>query len=234
MVLYPIIGITLDQDDQKFFINHDYVGSIIQAGGIPLLIPFLSDPLMIQKMVDQCDGLLLSGGVDVDPMHYGEEPSSHLGRIIPERDEIELKVFKLFLQQNKPVLAICRGCQLMNVAFGGNLYQDIHSQINLAVNHNQNAPRGYATHTIEIKKESLLFHITGEEKIRVNSYHHQSVKNICSPLIASAVAVDGVVEAIESTSHPFLLGVQWHPEGMAFIRDKHAMQLFSAFVDACK
>lgn len=234
MILYPIIGITLDQDDQKFFINHDYVGSIIQAGGIPLLIPFLRDPLMIQKLADQCDGLLLSGGADIDPIHYGEEPSPFLGQIIPERDEIELKVFNLFRQQNKPVLAICRGCQLMNVAFGGNLYQDIPSQINSEVNHNQKAPRGYATHNIKIKKDSLLFHIMCEEKLRVNSYHHQSVKNVCLPLVASAVAVDGVVEAIESTAHRFLLGIQWHPEGMAIVQDKHAMQLFSAFVDACK
>jgi putative glutamine amidotransferase len=234
MLLYPIIGVTLDQDDQKFFLNLDYVGSIIQAGGIPLLIPFLSDPLMIQKMVDLCDGLLLSGGEDVDPMHYREEPSPYLGQIIPERDEIELKVFDLFLQQNKPILAICRGCQLMNVALGGDLYQDIPSQINSEVSHSQKAPRGYATHTIQVKKESLLFQIVGEEKIRVNSYHHQSAKKVCSPLVPSAFAADGVIEAIESTVHPFLLGVQWHPEGMSIVQDKHAMQLFSAFVDSCK
>jgi putative glutamine amidotransferase len=232
--LYPTIGISLDQDDQKFFINHDYVSSVIQAGGIPLPIPFLSDPIMVKKMVDQCDGLLLSGGVDMDPLHYGEEPSPYLGSIIPDRDEIELKLFHLFVQQNKPVLAICRGCQLINVALGGDLYQDIPSQMKAAINHDQNAPRGYATHTIEIKKESLLFHIVGEEKIRVNSYHHQSVKNIGSSLISSAVSADGVIEAIESTIHPFLLGVQWHPEGMALVQDQYAMKLFSAFVDACK
>ncbi|MCH5583924.1 gamma-glutamyl-gamma-aminobutyrate hydrolase family protein [Shimazuella sp. AN120528] len=232
-MLYPIIGITLDQDDQKFFINHDYVQAVIQAGGIPLLIPFLRDPIMIQKMVEQCSGLLLTGGKDVDPFYYGEEPSPNLGEIIPERDEIELKVFELFLQQNKPILAICRGCQLMNIALGGDLYQDIASQISSALNHDQHAPRGYPTHTIDIKKESLLFDIIGEKKIRVNSYHHQSVKNVCPPLTISAVASDGVVEAVESISHPFLLGVQWHPEGMSVLQDKHAMQLFSSFINAC-
>ncbi|WP_028775384.1 gamma-glutamyl-gamma-aminobutyrate hydrolase family protein [Shimazuella kribbensis] len=231
--MYPIIGMTMDQDNKKFFLNQDYVQSIIQAGGIPLLIPYMEDPIMIKKLVDSCDGLLLTGGEDVDPILYGEEPSPNLGEIVPARDEIERKVFDLFLQQNKPILAICRGCQLVNVAFGGNLYQDIPSQIASEVNHCQRAPRGYGTHSIHIERNSLLFKIIGKHKIRVNSYHHQSVKTLSAPLAASALATDNVIEAIESEAHAFLLGVQWHPEGMAVLQDKHAMQLFSSFIDAC-
>lgn len=224
----------MDQDDRAFFINQDYVQAITQAGGIPLLIPFLREPIMIQKIVEQCAGLLLTGGEDIDPFYYKEEPSPYLGKIIPERDEIELKVFDLFLQQNKPIIAICRGCQLMNIALGGSLYQDIPSEIQSVINHKQKAPRGYGTHTIDIKKGTLLYRIVGEEKIRVNSYHHQSVKKICPPLVSSAFSMDGVIEAIESKHHPFLLGVQWHPEGMSILQDKHAVKLFSSFVEECK
>jgi putative glutamine amidotransferase len=225
---------TMDQNNKQFFLNQDYVQSIIQAGGVPLLVPYMEDPIMLQKLLDYCDGLLLTGGEDVDPVRYGEEPILNLGEIVPDRDEIEFKVLDLFLQRNKPILAICRGCQLVNVALGGDLYQDIPSQTISEINHSQKAPRGYPTHSVDIEIDSLLYKIIGEQKIRVNSYHHQSVKTLADSLVASALATDNVIEAIESKTHTFLLGVQWHPEGMSILQDKYAMRLFSAFINACK
>jgi putative glutamine amidotransferase len=230
--MYPAIAITMALDEKKYYVNKDYVQSVVQAGGIPFIIPNVNDPLMIQKMVQSCDGLLLTGGEDVDPNYYGEEPLPQIGVIVPERDELELFVVKLFLQQNKPIFAICRGCQLLNVAFGGDLYQDIPSQTTSVINHEQKAPRGYPYHSIHVYEKSLLYKILQEEKIRVNSYHHQSVKTIREPLRVCAIADDGIVEAIESSVHDFVLGVQWHPEGMAITQDKYAQMLFAAFTQA--
>jgi putative glutamine amidotransferase len=231
--LYPVIGMTIDRDEQRCFLNHDYVQAIVQAGGMPLLIPYVTDPLTLQKYVDHCDGLLLTGGGDLDPRYFEQEPHPLLGTICPERDELELKVIALFLQQQKPVLAICRGCQLLNVAFGGDLYQDIASQTTSDINHDQCAPRGYPIHSITIQPNSLLASIVKVQRIRVNSYHHQVVKTVPEPLQVSAVADDGLIEAIESKEHRYVLGVQWHPEGMAIVQDKYAMQLFASFISAC-
>ncbi|MXQ53676.1 gamma-glutamyl-gamma-aminobutyrate hydrolase family protein [Shimazuella alba] len=230
--MYPMIAVTMALDEKKYYVNKDYIQSIVQAGGIPFVISNINDPLMIQKMVRSCDGLLLTGGEDVDPNHYGEEPLPQIGVIVPERDELELHVVRLFLQQNKPIFAICRGCQLLNVAFGGDLYQDIPSQTASIINHEQKAPRGYPYHSIKVFAQSLLYRILQQEKIRVNSYHHQAAKTIREPLRVCAIADDGIVEAIESSIHDFVLGVQWHPEGMAIVHDKYAQMLFDAFIHA--
>jgi putative glutamine amidotransferase len=232
--MYPVVGITMDQDEKRYYINQDYVQSILQAGGVPLLIPFMENSIVLQKIVDQCDGLMLSGGEDVDPFLYGEEPLPEIGKIVPERDQIEINVLDLFVKQRKPILAICRGCQLVNVAFGGDLYQDIPCQIPSAINHSQKAPRGYPTHSIAVEKESLLYQMMGQDTLLVNSYHHQSIKTLASSLLATAVSKDGVIEAMESKQYPFLLGVQWHPEGMAILQNKSAKMIFSTFVEACR
>ncbi len=232
--MLPIIGVTMRVDAKTVNINKDYHQAIIQAGGIPLSIPFIQDEAALCQIVSLCDGLMLSGGEDIDPEIYGEEPHPKLLEIIPERDNLEIRVLHLFLAKDKPIFAICRGCQVLNAALGGDLFQDLPSQKKSHVNHDQKAPRGYPFHSVKIKQKSLLFQILKTEQIKVNSYHHQAAKNVILPLVATAWAADGVIEAIESMTHSFVLGVQWHPEGMAIVHDSHAKQLFSAFIEICK
>jgi putative glutamine amidotransferase len=232
--MLPVIGVTTQISEKKVHVNRDYMQAIMEAGGIPIAIPFLSNNTALQQLVHACDGLLLSGGEDLDPQMYGEDPHPALDVIVPERDDLEMRVLRLFLEQDKPIFAICRGCQILNVAMGGDLYQDLPSQKSSDVNHNQKAPRDYPYHSIAIKQESLLFRVLQAEKIRVNTYHHQAAKQVKAPLVVSAVAADGVIEAIESTLHTYVLGVQWHPEGMAISHDPHAKRLFSVFIEACE
>jgi putative glutamine amidotransferase len=232
--MLPLIGVTTQISEKKVHVNRDYMQAIMEAGGIPIAIPFLSNRTELQQLVHALDGLLLSGGEDIDPQIYDEDPHPALDELAPERDNLEMRVLGLFLEQDKPIFAICRGCQVLNVEMDGDLYQDLPSQKSPSMNHNQKAPRDYAYHSISIKQESLLFRVLQEEKIRVNSYHHQAAKQVKAPLVVSAWASDGVIEAIESTTHTYVLGVQWHPESMAVANDPHAKRLFLAFIEACQ
>ncbi|SEN06684.1 gamma-glutamyl-gamma-aminobutyrate hydrolase family protein [Lihuaxuella thermophila] len=228
----PKVGITMSTEQKKLFVNRDYSDAIIQAGGIPFLLPYTEDPAIIGEMAAGCDGLLLSGGGDIDPAFFGEEPVPGLGDIVPERDQMEILLIREFMKQKKPILGICRGCQILNVALGGDMYQDLTSQKTPLLQHSQKAPRNHASHTIEIKEGSLLKSIVGKSSARVNSYHHQAVRVMASSLTASAWARDGVIEAIEGKNDPFVLGVQWHPESM-MLSHADAQKLFRAFVEAC-
>jgi putative glutamine amidotransferase len=230
----PLIGITISYDgEHTLSLRRDYHDAVLQAGGIPILLPYLTDEQEMEELIDKLDGLILSGGFDVDPAWFGEEPHSQLGEVVPERDEVELKYCRLFLKTNKPLFAICRGCQVLNVAVGGTLYQDLPSQWENALQHSQRAPRFHPSHSIQMKEGSLLAKISGKLKQRVNSFHHQAIKEVKAPFTVVATSPDGVIEAIESTVHPFVLGVQWHPEGMAE-KDSFAQALFSAFVEQCR
>lgn len=228
----PRVGITMSTEQGKLFVNREYCDAIIQAGGIPFLLPYTEEPAIIGEMAASCDGLLLSGGGDIDPTLFGEEPIPGLGEIVPVRDEMEILLIREFMKQNKPILGICRGCQILNIALGGDMYQDLTSQKTPLLQHSQKAPRSHASHTIEIKDGSLLKSIVGKSSTKVNSYHHQAVRVTASSLVASAWTSDGVIEAIEGKNHPFVLGVQWHPESMASSQTD-AQKLFRAFVDAC-
>jgi putative glutamine amidotransferase len=229
----PLIGITMSLEEKRFTLTKYYTEAITQAGGVPLLIPHLSDERLLQQISEQLDGLLLSGGGDMDPNYFHEEPHIGLGSVDPLRDRTEVQLVQLFIQQKKPIFAICRGCQVLNVALGGDLYQDLYSQKENIIQHQQKAPQSYATHFIEIKQPSLLAEILGDQMIRVNSFHHQAVRKLGKDLIISAYSNDGVIEAIESTVAPFILGVQWHPECMTST-DFYAKKLFSAFIEACQ
>ena len=229
----PIIGVTMTTNNGQYCINEAYVKSIIQAGGIPVNIPFgvESD---VEQLLEGMDGLLLTGGVDVHPHFFDEEPHIKIGHIMLERDEVELELTEAALKKRMPIFGICRGIQLLNVALGGNLYQDINSQYEQTpILHQQNARRREASHYIEITKGSQLHEIIGKEKIAVNSFHHQAIKDVPEIFMITAKASDGIVEAIEMKDYPFCVAVQWHPEEMAIAEDEHAKKLFKAFVDAC-
>ena len=230
----PIIEITLSfaNNERNYSCGETYVESIKKAGGIPLLLPHT--PADAPQLAAVLSGLLVSGGPDVEPAHYGEQPSQRLGSICPERDESELALVKAFMATGKPILGICRGEQVLNVANGGTLYQDLASQFpGVVIKHRQEAPRWYEGHKATVVPGTKLAAIFGEEEIGINTFHHQGVKELAPGFIVSAQAPDGVIEAFEKPDHHFCLGVQWHPEGM-FALTTRSDKLFAAFVDACR
>jgi len=217
----PRIGITSrkvpyfhrDRPYPRYGVAVNYIHAVEIAGGLPLMIPLSRDPSLLEDYFATLDGLMLPGGMDVDPVHYGEEPHKLLEEVDPVRDETELYLTKRALKEDMPVLGICRGEQLMNVAAGGSLFQDIGSQSpNEVIRHFQDFAQEWPSHSIEVKPDTLLSRIIPERRLRVNSYHHQAVRRIAPDFRVAATAPDGIVEAIESTRHSFALGVQWHPE----------------------
>lgn len=234
----PVIGITssIAKDESWHRVTDLNVKAITEAGGVPAILPNISEVKMIQQMADIIDGLLGTGGYDIDPLLYGEEPHQKLGTVTPARDHFEEIIFKEMLQRNKPILAICRGMQMLNVVAGGDMYQDIYAQIDQPnmLQHSQQAPYQYGVHFVHIEKNSLLFQMTETEKIKVNSNHHQAVRNVPSSFKISGKTSDGIIEAIESKEHYFVLGLQWHPEHMASAGDQVSKKIFRSFLQACQ
>ncbi|MEK5069044.1 gamma-glutamyl-gamma-aminobutyrate hydrolase family protein [Sporosarcina sp. FSL K6-1508] len=230
----PVIGITADVEiNDKYFLNSEYVRAIIRAGGLPLIVP-----VGIEKDVDQLigilDGLLLSGGNDINPMLFNEEPHAYLGEVSPSRDSIELELARRMLKTGKPILGICRGLQVLNVAVGGSVYQDLHKQNEGPIlQHMQKAPNTHSSHYVQVEKGSLLETLAGSERIQVNSYHHQSLKVVPPVFAVTGVANDGIIEAIEGTDQQFVLGVQWHPELLSVKGDAASLRIFEGFIRAC-
>lgn len=230
----PLIGITASLEANTIKLQRENSKAIEQAGGIPIILPYLDQQDTVDELADRIDGLLLSGGGDIDPFLFGEEPIPGLGSITPDRDWLEGLLIQRFLESGKPILGICRGCQILNVVAGGGMYQDIYTQKKEEdlLQHVQRAPREHVSHSIRIEKGSLLSRILGEEPVKVNSFHHQAVGSMAPGFIVSARSSDRLVEAFESTNHPFVLGVQWHPEDL-FHKYAPMAKLFSAFVSAC-
>ncbi|MFS0574684.1 gamma-glutamyl-gamma-aminobutyrate hydrolase family protein [Sporosarcina sp. 179-K 3D1 HS] len=230
----PVIGLTSNMNaDGKHEIDPEYMAAIVQAGGLPIIIP-ADIEADVGQMAELLDGLLLTGGKDINPMYYEEEPHPRLGEVSPVRDRTEIALVQQMVSQEKPVLGICRGIQLLNVACGGDLFQDIECQIDRPVlQHAQKAPRTHPSHTVKIEKGSLLEGMVDCGRIQVNSFHHQAVKRVAATLRISAFANDGVVEAIEGRAEQFVLGVQWHPERLAAAGDAPSLQIFNSFIQAC-
>ena len=226
----PIIGITCIGYPKKGwnYLQYEYVSSIEAVGGVPLLIPALESKENIKEIANKINGLLLSGGTDVDPIWYGEEPTK-VRTLDPRKDMLEFELTNLVIELEKPILGICRGAQMLNVACGGTLNQSVPD----GLKHNQEAPKDYPTHEIKIKAETLLFKLIGKKHIRVNSFHHQAVKDVASGFKIAALAKDGVIEAIEKKNHPFTLGIQAHIE---YLWQKNPLfkNIFSSFVKECK
>lgn len=228
----PLIALTVNEEEETASINHAYARCVVQAGGIPLYVPFGLGEEELRSVCGATAGLLLTGGPDLDPVHYGEEPQPGLGRVTPERDRTEMLLVQTYVVAEKPIFAICRGEQLLNVALGGTLHQDLHTLQGLQ-QHSQKAPRSHLSHSIAIEPGSRLAGIAGSVTCRVNSFHHQAVKQAAPGMRVTARSADGVIEAIESEDSRFILGVQWHPEHTA-ATDEVSRRLFEAFVQACK
>lgn len=235
----PLIGLTISiqTDEKKIFTPTSYPAAIIAAGGTPVLLNITRDPEMIAQYADMVDGMLFSGGDDVDPTAYGEAQAWNCGDISPMRDAFEIQLLRTLLSRHpeKPILGICRGAQVLNVAMGGTLYQDLHSQLPDCIRHQQKQISVYASHRVEIAPDSRLHAIYGADEVMANSFHHQAVKEVGAGLTVSARAADGVIEALEKPDHPYFVAVQWHPERLVE-REFHPEHkaLFKTFVDACR
>jgi putative glutamine amidotransferase len=214
-------------------VGQAYVTAIQKAGGIPLLIPTSTNTDSLPLLIQRLDGLLLTGGGDLDPARFNGRPHPKVYGISPERDILELALIEAFLDEGKPLLAICRGIQVLNVAFGGTLHTHIADQVDNALKHDwfPGYPRDKRAHTVSLKCESLLHEIFGADEIPVNSLHHQGIAQVGGGLEAIGFAPDGLVEALVVKDAAFALGVQWHPECLP--EDPGMQALFIAFVESC-
>lgn len=228
----PIIGLTaIDtvMEDLEFYkTNKAYIDAILEAGGIPVEIPACGNPEELDRLADMLDGFLSPGGYDVAPLFYGEEPCRQVVFTRSMDDEFEFSLVKKMAQRGKPILGICRGLQVINVAFGGSLWQDIPSQLPESNGHLMKGPRYESYHSVELEPGSRLAQIFGSETLQTNTFHHQAVKDLAPGFKASAHAKDGVVEGIEHESQ-YIVAVQWHPEGMFQVKPQFA-RIFQDFV----
>ena len=240
----PIIGVTPDFNagDRKdmggkeptYFLRARYMRAIEEAGGIPVALPLLSNRAAWRQVVAHVDGLLVTGsGSDLAPELYGERQRHKFARMSRERATMELGIAKVAYQTDVPMLGICGGMQSLNVALGGTLYQDIAAQLDTPIDHLPARPATKTTHAVRIAPGSLLRRIAGKARVEVNSSHHQSVKKVAPKLVQTAVAPDGVIEAIEAPARSFFIGVQWHPEFL-YDRDPIQRRLFSALIRAAR
>ena len=218
------------KDKLRAYMQSKYTVSLRRAGAKAVWIGTDDLGKAIKRMLS-CDGLLLSGGEDVDPAYYGQAVSEKCGEIVKTRDHAELKMLEAFFATGKPILGICRGHQLMNVYFGGTLHQDI-KDIS-GCDHDDWKRKDTGNHRVTLCPGTKLAGIIGQKTIRTNSLHHQAVDKVAPVLIAAAAAEDGINEAIEHPGHKFCIGVQWHPEHMSGF-SRRQRRLFSAFVRSCK
>lgn len=244
--MLPRIGITgsvmpTKSGTRRTFLNEPYVVGVREAGGLPLLVTPAHAGESLRAMYELLDGLLVSGGEDVEPARYGETPAHPSVETVPERDTMELRLLEWALTDGLPVLAICRGIQVLNIALGGTLYQDLPSERpDGDVPHDQSkatppVPRTEASHAVTVLPGSFLGDLIGAGELSVNSMHHQGIKALAPRLFPVAYAPDGLIEAVEANDPApvtFLVGVQWHPEELAHAGDRASRRLFDAFVTA--
>ncbi len=232
---FPLVGITVayNREQDAYWCRRSYIEAVLHSGGMPHLLFPVEEEEVIAAWAAEIDALLLSGGGDVHPAYYGEEPYCRLENVFRPRDAFEIALTRRVLALEKPVLGICRGMQVLNVALGGSLYQDLELQVPGCFPHQQEAPRSQPSHQVRLSEGSRLGQLLGTASLRVNSLHHQAVKKVAPGLVPVAWAGDGVVEAVEAPEYAFVVGVQWHPEAMWRTEEKAAL-LFRAFVAAAR
>ena len=227
----PLVGVMPLWDDEKdsLWMLPGYLEGLQEAGATPVILPLTEGREEIEHLVDICDGILLTGGHDVDPSVYGEEALNGTVLCCKARDNMERLVLEDAMQKDKPILGICRGIQLINALLGGTLYQDLPTQHPSDIDHHQTPPYDVPVHDVFIKKDSPLYDCLGSDRISVNSYHHQAVKDVAPCLEVMAESEDGIVEALYKPFYRFLWAVQWHPE-FSYKKDDNSRKIFKAFV----
>lgn len=229
----PMIGILplVDMERESYWMIPGYMKGIEAAGGIPVMLPLTTDHEIIQKLVKDFDGFLLTGGQDVSPKIYGEEILPECGQINSERDEMERILIEKVIEMDKPMLGICRGIQILNAVLGGTLYQDLPMQHQSEIDHHMTPPYDRVVHKVILNEETPLYSILNVKELGVNSYHHQAIKDLSKKLNVAAVSEDGIVEGVYMPDKKFVLATQWHPE-LSYCNDKNSMKIFETFVDA--
>ena len=231
----PIIGISPLYDEEKrgLWMRPGYLDVLYACGAIPLVLPFDYDAVDVEQVLSICDGLLMTGGPDVDPHLYGEEPLAECGPTQAVRDDLEYRLLEKALASDMPILAVCRGSQLLNVFLGGTLYQDLPTQLPKTINHAMEPPFESLCHKVILEPGEPLQVLLGEDVIPVNSIHHQAVKRVAPTLVPLARSMDGVIEGTWMPGKRFVWGVQWHPEWIWDV-DSRQKRIVQAFVDACR
>lgn len=233
----PIIAVTMNYESHNSIgsmqIGESNTNAIIDHGGIPILLPVHTDSAFINAILDHVDGVYFTGGVDISPLAYGEDPLKDLGSLSMERDCFEIALYQESIKRHLPILGVCRGHQLINVAAGGSLYQDIYWQKPTDHLHLQSMPGKNKFHNVTVVEDTRLHQLFGQTKIQTNSFHHQAVKDLASGFIASAFASDGMIEAIEYVGDLFILGIQWHPELM-YRHHNEFPAIYEAFITAAR
>ncbi len=230
----PIIGITpgINYEKDDIALSPAYMNCIEECGGVPIILPMTKSKDMIKRCVDMCDGFLFSGGRDISPELYGERTLDICGFVEQERDIFEMQLLREVLGSSKPFLAVCRGIQLLNVYFGGTLYQDIYAMTGTAVSHSMTSRCDDVCHKIKILPRTVFTKIFGSAVLDVNSYHHQAIKDVGIGLCIGAVSPDdSLIEGVYIPGHSFAVGVQWHPE-LLIRRDPSSKYLFTKFVES--
>lgn len=232
----PIIGITTFESEEKGYhrIKSNYINSVFAAGGIPINIPIIHEEKDYDAYLDILDGIIFTGGLDVSPLSYNENPLKEINSTSSIRDKYEMGLFKKAYERKLPILGICRGLQVANVVLGGSLYQDIYVQVPGVLGHQpDDMPNDEFYHSINIKKDTKLSNIFESEKIFVNSLHHQAIKELGEGLVIAALSEDGIIEAVEPTDDRFLIGLQFHPEDLTKKYEKF-LNIFRELVLAAK
>ena len=242
----PVIGVTtqtLQAIDgippllpHSVVMNERYYVAAAQAGGAPVLVPLLDEDLdTLREVYDTLDGVLIPGGVDIDPAHFGEAPHPKLGRVDEARDRVEMQLTRWAIDEGKPLLGLCRGLQVINVTLGGTLYQDLEAQYPEAIKHDYFPTYGFTrdhlAHEVTVTEGSRLRDVLARDRITVNSMHHQGIKTLAPALVANAIAPDGLVEGVELPGAPFCVGVQWHPEVFEMV-NPDTRHVFKEFIAA--
>ncbi len=234
----PIIGVAplVDEQRESYWMLPGYFEGILEAGGVPVMLPLTDDAEVLGRALSACDGLLITGGQDVAPELYGEaapEAVALVGETCPERDRMEAALLPLAIERDLPVLGVCRGIQVINALLGGALWQDLPTQRPSGIEHHGTPPYDVPVHTVEVMAGTPLAEAIGAGEHAVNSYHHQAVRRLAPGLEAMAASPDGLVEALWRPASRFLWAVQWHPE-FAHRVDEASRQIFSAFVAAAR
>lgn len=230
----PLIGIVplIDMEKESYWMLPGYMEGILQAGGIPVMLPLISDEVILDQLTDEMNGFLFTGGQDVTPAFYAESPSPMCGECCEERDEMENILFRMAYQKDKAILGICRGIQFINVAMGGTLYQDLSTEHSSNIEHHQAPPYDRPVHSVTIIPDSPLYKLLDTEKLMVNSYHHQAIKMLAPKTSAMAISEDKITEALYVPKKKFVWAVQWHPE-LSFEVDENSRRIFQEFVSHC-
>lgn len=228
----PMIGLVplYDEKLNSYWMLPEYMQAIEEAGGLPVMLPLTNQKTTITQLAQRLDGLLLTGGHDIEPARYQQAKLAQCQTTCPLRDEMEQLLLDIFYQENRPILGICRGLQFLNVYLGGSLYQDLPSQIASSIKHSMQPPFDAVAHEVQLVEDSPLAKLFQQEKLGVNSRHHQAINQLASDLQAMAYSPDGLIEAAYAPKKKYVLAVQWHPEHMK--ATKSSQQLFKQFIQA--